>query len=203
MKIPNENLIKPFSPEHYAYFLGWLYQCEESTKEKVWKKIISGNYNYLEFNEFSLTIDHINKTIISEPLYYKGKNLSYFSSEKWELKVFFNDFKQLIGLYELDYDNYFKVIENLEFALELLQLNEYKLLLRDDYKMIKSEILNMKKSMDLNEAIPTFHTRPLFNVDNDFLCFLYQLAIDYIKFSKPIDIISQSEFGITFTLGYD
>ncbi len=199
----NSNGIKPYSPEHYAFFLGWLYVGNQKYKEKIWKKIISGDFNHLEFDEFIITIDNNKKLLVIESIYCSSKKLSYFSSDDWNLIVSFNEFKRLIGLWEVDYDCYYKVLDDIDFALQLLEFDEYRLLLKNEYKNIRSQIIQMKESMDLNVFVPTYHKQLPSNTENDFLLTLHQLALDYIKHAKPIDIISQSKLGVNFSLGYD
>ena len=189
----DKELIKPNSPEHFDYFLGWLYRCSIEFKIKVWETIKSGE-NKIEFNEFYFLNNIHDELITIYSIYDVGTHNSFFASEEWSLILGFDEFRTVIGIQEMDYEKYYSTKDDCELALILLEENKQDFLISLNILMeIKGQLRLMHQHMDLNYFIPDYHLKyKLKFQENNLLSFLYELAECYLRYAKPIDIISQS-----------
>ncbi|QIW16334.1 hypothetical protein A4G20_08300 [Pasteurellaceae bacterium RH1A] len=189
----HKELIKPNSPEHFDYFLGWFYRSNYDFKMKIWELICAGE-KVIEFNEFYFIIDFDNKLISIRSIYDSRTHNSFFSREEWELNVEFNEFEIVTGIKTIDYDSYYRTKDDCGFAIIILEEIPKELKIGIDIlEDIKNQINLMYKHMDLNYFYPNYHLFYKEKLKNsDFLLFLYELAISYIKYAKPVDIISKS-----------
>lgn len=183
-------IIQPNSPEHYDYFLGWFYRSSIEFKRKIWNKIQLGEER-IEFNEFYFLIDFDNRLISIYSIYDTGTHNNFFTREEWKLVVDFNEFETITGIKEIDYKNYYETKESCELAILLLEEDFANLLDNDILLDIKHQLNLMYKYMDLNYFFPNYHLK--YQLNMIYNNFLYELAISYIKYAKPIDIIAKSK----------
>lgn len=182
-------IIQPNSPEHYDYFLGWFYRSSIDFKRKIWNKIQFGEEK-IEFNEFYFLIDFNNILISIYSIYDTGTHNNFFTKDEWKLVVNFNEFETITGIKEIDYEKYYETKDNCELAILLLEDGFVYSLDNDAFLYIKHQLNSMYEYMDLNYFFPDYHLKYQLNkiYDN----FLYELAISYINYAKPIDIIAKS-----------
>lgn len=191
----NTRSIKPDSPEHIDYFLGWIYHYGYSFKEKIWNMIEVERREEIESDLYILYIDYETQIICVRDLYDSGTHHSFFSREEWYLEVTFDQFKQYIGLYEIDYNKYHEIQKECDTALEILEFDDLVSGIdKGKIDEIKSQIKKMSWNMNLNKFIPDYHQNIIF-LDNrtDVLDYLYDLALSYMKYAEPYDVIAHSK----------
>lgn len=191
-----KELIQPYSPEHFDYFLGWFYHADVEFKTKIWNIILSGREK-IEFNEFYFIIDIEHQQISVYSIYDSGTHNPFFTRQEWCLNLSFDKFKVITGIQEIDYTHYYETKDDCELALMLLTEHSTDFVLsKDIFLDIHHQIELMYHCMDLNDFIPDYHIKNnLNNHHTDFMQFLYQLALSYIQYAKPVDIIAQSKLS--------
>lgn len=187
--------IEPYSPEHIGYFLGWLYRSKIESKKLFWDTIVVDKLEEIETNLYLLYVDYSSERIRIHDLYDSGTHHNFFSREEWYLEVTFDQFKQYICLNEIDYNKYYEVQEECNTALEILELDDLiSGIDKDKIEEIKSQIKKMSWHMDLNKFIPDYHKDITFlDKRTDLLDYLHDLALSYIEFAKPYDVIAHSK----------